>query len=52
MTCPELKGLALEADGSGMYTLRALWTMARENRTGTLIFCVIVVTVTGFWISN
>jgi acetolactate synthase I/II/III large subunit len=25
------KVLALEGDGSGMYTLQALWTMAREN---------------------
>jgi acetolactate synthase-1/2/3 large subunit len=23
--------IALEADGSGMYTLQSLWTMAREN---------------------
>jgi acetolactate synthase-1/2/3 large subunit len=29
--CPERKVVALEADGSGMYTLQALWTMAREN---------------------
>jgi acetolactate synthase-1/2/3 large subunit len=29
--CPERKVIALEADGSGMYTLQALWTMAREN---------------------
>ncbi|HUK58926.1 MAG TPA: acetolactate synthase large subunit [Stellaceae bacterium] len=29
--CPERKVLALEGDGSGMYTLQALWTMAREN---------------------
>lgn len=28
---PDRKVLALEADGSGMYTLQALWTMAREN---------------------
>jgi acetolactate synthase-1/2/3 large subunit len=25
------KVVALEADGSGMYTLQSLWTMAREN---------------------
>ncbi len=29
--CPGRKVIALEADGSGMYTLQALWTMAREN---------------------
>ena len=28
---PDRKVLALEADGSGMYTLQALWTMAREK---------------------
>lgn len=31
LACPERKVIALEADGSGMYTLQALWTMAREN---------------------
>ena len=29
--CPDRKVVALEADGSGMYTLQSLWTMAREN---------------------
>jgi acetolactate synthase-1/2/3 large subunit len=29
--CPGRKVIALEADGSGMYTLQALWTMVREN---------------------
>src|SRR5579871_1496616 len=28
---PDRKVVALEADGSGMYTLQALWTMVREN---------------------
>ena len=28
---PDRKVIALEADGSGMYTLQALWTMAREK---------------------
>lgn len=28
---PDRKVFALEADGSGMYTLQALWTMAREK---------------------
>ena len=31
VACPDRKVLALEADGSGMYTLQALWTMAREK---------------------
>ncbi len=31
VACPDRKVVALEADGSGMYTLQALWTMAREN---------------------
>ena len=29
--CPNRKVIALEADGSGMYSMQALWTMAREN---------------------
>ena len=31
IACPNRKILALQADGSGMYTLQALWTMAREQ---------------------
>jgi acetolactate synthase-1/2/3 large subunit len=31
IACPGRKVIALEADGSGMYTLQALWTMARER---------------------
>lgn len=31
IACPERKVIALQADGSAMYTLQALWTMAREN---------------------
>jgi len=31
MACPNRKVIALEADGSGMYTLQSLWTMARER---------------------
>jgi acetolactate synthase I/II/III large subunit len=30
IACPERKVIALEGDGSAMYTLQALWTMARE----------------------
>ena len=31
IACPERKVVALQADGSGMYTLQALWTHAREQ---------------------
>jgi acetolactate synthase-1/2/3 large subunit len=31
VACPGRKVVALEADGSGMYTAQALWTMARER---------------------
>jgi acetolactate synthase-1/2/3 large subunit len=31
LACPGRKVVALEADGSGLYTLQALWTMARER---------------------
>ncbi len=30
IACPARKVISLEADGSGMYTLQALWTQARE----------------------
>ncbi|MED5338023.1 MAG: acetolactate synthase large subunit [Pseudomonadota bacterium] len=31
IACPDRKVICLEGDGSGMYTLQALWTQAREN---------------------
>jgi acetolactate synthase-1/2/3 large subunit len=31
LACPDRKVVALEADGSALYTLQALWTMAREQ---------------------
>ncbi|HEV7417104.1 MAG TPA: acetolactate synthase large subunit [Tianweitania sediminis] len=31
VACPDRKVVALQADGSGMYTLQALWTQARER---------------------
>jgi acetolactate synthase-1/2/3 large subunit len=31
IACPDRKVISLEADGSAMYTLQALWTMAREK---------------------
>jgi acetolactate synthase-1/2/3 large subunit len=39
VACPQRPVLCLSADGSGMYTAQALWTMARENlRVVTIIF--------------
>ena len=37
VACPDRKVLALQADGSGMYTCQALWTMAREQLDVTTI---------------
>jgi len=31
IACPDRQVIALEADGSAMYTLQSLWTMARES---------------------
>jgi acetolactate synthase-1/2/3 large subunit len=39
IACPDRKVLSLEADGSGMYTLQALWTQARENLDVTTVIC-------------
>jgi acetolactate synthase-1/2/3 large subunit len=37
LACPDRKVVALEADGSAMYTLQALWTMARERLDVTIV---------------
>ncbi|MBC7924732.1 MAG: acetolactate synthase large subunit [Bryobacteraceae bacterium] len=37
VACPNRKVVALEADGSAMYTLQALWTMAREQLDVTTV---------------
>ena len=37
VACPNRKVLCLTADGSGMYTLQALWTMAREGLNVTTV---------------
>ena len=37
VACPKRKVLCLSADGSGMYTLQALWTMAREGLDVTTV---------------
>lgn len=39
VACPDRKVVCLEADGSAMYTVQALWTMAREKlNIATVIF--------------
>ena len=39
VACPDRRVLCLTADGSGMYTLQALWTMAREGlQITTVVF--------------
>ena len=37
IAAPDRKVVALEGDGSGMYTVQALWTMARENLDVTVV---------------
>lgn len=37
VACPDRPVLCLEADGSGMYTLQALWTAARESLKITVV---------------
>jgi acetolactate synthase I/II/III large subunit len=37
LACPDRKVVALEADGSAMYTPQALWTMARERLDVTVV---------------
>jgi acetolactate synthase-1/2/3 large subunit len=37
VACPDRRVIALESDGSAMYTLQALWTMVRESLDVTTI---------------
>ncbi|MEX2518504.1 MAG: thiamine pyrophosphate-dependent enzyme, partial [Paracoccaceae bacterium] len=37
IACPDRKVIALEGDGSAMYTVQALWTMAREELDITVL---------------
>jgi acetolactate synthase-1/2/3 large subunit len=37
VACPDRKVISLQADGSGMYTLQALWTQAREGLDVTTV---------------
>ena len=39
IACPDRSVLALEADGSAMYTIQALWTHARERLDVTTVIC-------------
>ena len=37
IACPDQKVIALEGDGSAMYTVQSLWTLARENLDVTVL---------------
>ncbi len=37
IACPERKVICLEGDGSAMYTIQSLWTMAREQLDVTVV---------------
>ncbi len=37
VACPDRRVVALQADGSAMYTIQALWTMAREGLDVTVV---------------
>jgi acetolactate synthase-1/2/3 large subunit len=37
LACPDRKVVALQADGSAMYTIQALWSMAREKTDVTVV---------------
>jgi acetolactate synthase-1/2/3 large subunit len=39
LACPGRRVIAFQADGSGLYTLQALWTMARESLDVTVLIC-------------
>jgi len=39
VACPDRKVVAIIGDGSAMYTLQSLWTMAREGLDITVIIC-------------
>jgi acetolactate synthase-1/2/3 large subunit len=39
VACPDRRVIAFQADGSGMYTLQALWTQAREGLNVTTLIC-------------
>jgi len=39
LACPDRRVVALQADGSGLYTAQALWTAAREELDVTVVVC-------------
>jgi acetolactate synthase-1/2/3 large subunit len=39
LACPDRPVVAFQADGSGLYTLQALWSMARESANVTVLVC-------------
>jgi acetolactate synthase I/II/III large subunit len=39
LACPDRRVIAFQADGSGLYTLQALWSMARESADVTVVVC-------------
>lgn len=39
VACPDRRVVAIVGDGSAMYTVQALWSMARENLNITVIIC-------------
>jgi acetolactate synthase-1/2/3 large subunit len=39
VACPDRRVIAFQADGSGMYTLQALWTQARGSLNVTTVLC-------------
>jgi len=39
VACPERRVINFQADGSGMYSIQALWTQARENLNVTTVIC-------------
>jgi acetolactate synthase-1/2/3 large subunit len=39
LACPDRQVIAFQADGSGLYTLQALWSMVREQVDVTVVVC-------------
>jgi acetolactate synthase-1/2/3 large subunit len=39
LACPDRKVINIEADGSAMYTIQALWSQARENANVITVIC-------------
>ncbi len=39
LACPDRQVIAFQADGSGLYTVQALWSMAREGANVAVVVC-------------